>query len=237
MTPYHPVVHHSAATNLEPLDVLGPDGRATGVVKARGKVHEDGDWHRAIHIWVVQQERYVLLQRRSRDKELEPLRLDVSVGGHLRAGETLLDALREAEEELGLELRPGQVEYLGTAVSERRYPDHEPPLLDREHQDVYVVRDDRPLQAYRLQASEVDTLYEVPLEKAIALFEAGEPVAAAGYDSMRRPSDALLYAADLPSQGGEVHLEALRRVAAYLRGEGAPDIARRPFGVYAPADV
>ncbi len=223
-------MHPAEAADQEPLDVLDAAGLPTGEVKARGQVHRDGDWHRAIHIWIVQHGRYVLLQRRSRDKRLEPLKLDVSVGGHLRAGETLLDALREAEEELGLELRPGQVEYLGTAVSERFYPQLDPPLVDREHQDVYVALDDRPLPAYRLQASEVDTLYEVPLEKAIALIETGEPVAAAGFDSMRRPSDALLYEADLLSQGRELHVEALRRVAAYLNGEWAPDEAQRPFG-------
>lgn len=225
----------TSAANSEPLDVLDAEGNLTGRTKLRGAVHHDGDWHRAIHIWIVQQERFVLLQRRSRAKELEPLKLDVSVGGHLRAGETHLEALREAEEELGLELRPGQAEYLGTAVSERRYPAHDPPIVDRERQDVYVVLDDRPLDAYRLQASEVDTLYEVPIEKAIALFESGEAVAAAGYDAMRRPSNALLYAADLPQQGRELHAEALRRVAAYLDGEEAPDIAQRPFRLGEPS--
>lgn len=214
----------------ELLDVLDDLGNPTGRAKPRGKVHEDGDWHRAIHIWVVREERYVLLQRRSRSKDLEALKLDVSVGGHVRSGELYVDALREADEELGLTLRPGQAEYLGTAVSVRRYPEHVPPLEDREHQDVYVVLDDRPLQAYRLQVEEVDTLYEVPVDRAIELFRTGAHVAAAGYDSMRRPSNALLYEADLPSQGRELHAEALERVAAYLEGEGASEIARRPFG-------
>ncbi len=213
----------------ELLDVLDDHGNPTGQVKARRAVHEDGDWHRAIHIWVVREGRYVLLQRRSRDKDLEALKLDVSVGGHVRAGEVHLDALREAEEELGLSLRPGQLDYLGTTVSVRRYPDLPTPIVDREHQDVYVVRDDRLLDEYHLQFDEVDTLYEVPIDRAIGLFRGGAHVAAAGFDNMQRPSNALLIDSDLPSQGRELLVESLERVAAYLNGEEASSIAQRPF--------
>ncbi len=223
---YH---HDVTQAQLEPLDVLDASGNPTGEVKARGAVHRDGDWHRAIHIWVVREGRLVLLQRRATTKDLEPGKLDVSVGGHVRAGETFIDAMREAEEELGLVLRPGQLAYLGTAVAVRHYPALPTPMTDREHQDVYAVLDDRALTDYQLQVAEVDTLYEVPIDAAIALFRHGTYVAAAGYDSMRRPSHALLIADDLPTQGRELLAEALERVAAYLNGEEASDIAQRPF--------
>lgn len=213
----------------ELLDVLDERGIPTGRVKTRRQVHLDGDWHRAIHIWVVREERFVLLQRRAREKDLEPLKLDVTVGGHVRAGETFPESLREAEEELDLALKPGQLEYLGTAVSVRRYPDLPEPVVDREFQDVYVALVERPLNEYRLQLDEVDTLYEVPIDRAIELFRDGRHVAVAGYDSMKRRSDALLYEDDLPSQGRELHAQALARVAAYLRGEAASDLAARPF--------
>ncbi|MCW5820218.1 MAG: NUDIX domain-containing protein [Trueperaceae bacterium] len=216
--------------STEPLDVLDAAGVVTGRVKPRAQVHVDGDWHRAIHIWVVRPGGLVLVQRRSWTKDLEGGKLDVSVGGHVRAGEPFVDSLREAEEELGLTLRPGQVEYLGTVVSVREYPGLPVPLTDREHQDVYVTRDERPLDEYRLQLEEVEAVYEVPVARAVTLFRHGEHVAAAGYDSMRRPSNALLYEADLPSQGRELLAESLERVAAYLNGEGASDIAQRPFG-------
>jgi len=214
----------------EPLDVLDEHGLPTGRTKGRWAVHRDGDWHRAIHLWVVREERLVLLQRRAFTKDLEAGQLDVSVGGHYRAGELFVDVLREAEEELGLTLRPAQPVYLGTARSERRYPAAEPPVVDRELQEVYVVRDERPLDAYHLAPDEVEALYELPVERAIALFESGTYAAAAGYDAMRRPSDALLYEADLPDQGRALHAEALRRVAAWLDGEPAEAIAERPFG-------
>jgi isopentenyldiphosphate isomerase len=145
----------------EVLDLLDEHGHPTGETKARAAVHRDGDWHRAFHLWVMHPDGYVLLQRRSRAKDLAPGKVDVSVGGHLRAGEIWLDALREAEEEIGLELRPGDVELLGTARSERAYPDG---ALDREFQDVYAaVVEGRELSDYPLRCDEVAVLYEAPL--------------------------------------------------------------------------
>ena len=68
------------------LDVLTEEGLPTGRTKRRTEVHRDGDWHRSFHLWIVKEGRYVLLQRRSQAKDLEPNKLDVAVGGHFSAG-------------------------------------------------------------------------------------------------------------------------------------------------------
>ena len=39
----------------EEFDVLDAEGRPTGRVKARSAVHRDGDWHAAVHVWVLLQ--------------------------------------------------------------------------------------------------------------------------------------------------------------------------------------
>lgn len=44
------------------------------------------------------------------------------------------------------------------------------PFVDREFSSVYGLCLNQPLEAYTLQASEVDSLYEVPLDELIALF-------------------------------------------------------------------
>lgn len=202
--------------DTELLDVLTEDGKPTGKTKPRSQVHLDGDWHRAIHIWVVRGQDLVLLQRRALTKHLEPGKLDVSVGGHYRAGELFIDAIREAEEELGITFRPGQLEYLHTVKSVREYPNLDPPRLDREFQEVYVGRDDRPLDQFRLPPDEVDTVYEVPVTAAMELFQDGRYTAAAGFDAQGRPSNAVLHEDDLPNQGRELHVAALRKVLASL---------------------
>ncbi|HEX3722151.1 MAG TPA: NUDIX domain-containing protein, partial [Nitrolancea sp.] len=100
---------HSASPPDELFDVLNADGTPTGEVKRRADVHGDGDWHRAFHLWIVRRTETgrceVLFQRRSSRKDTWPNRLDIAVGGHYGAGETIKDVVREIDEELGFQPR------------------------------------------------------------------------------------------------------------------------------------
>jgi len=59
--------------------------------------------HRVAHVLVVDAGGFLLLQKRSLSKDVQPGRWDTSVGGHLNPGETYrAAALREMEEELGI---------------------------------------------------------------------------------------------------------------------------------------
>lgn len=202
----------------EVLDLLDEHGGPTGEVKRRADVHRDGDWHRAFHLWVMHPDGYVLLQRRSRTKDLAAGKVDVSVGGHLRAGEIWLDALREAEEEIGLTLGPGDVDLLGTLRSERGYPDGS---LDREFQDVYAALvGGRELPDYHLRCDEVAVLYEAPLARLIELYRDARALPVAGWDCQRRRNDALLVPEDLIAEGRVGTLESLERLAAWWAERG-----------------
>ncbi|MDZ7802147.1 MAG: NUDIX domain-containing protein [Trueperaceae bacterium] len=195
----------------ELLDVLDEAGRPTGHTKPRAAVHRDGDWHRAFHLWIVDGDDHVLLQRRSPHKDLAGGKLDVTVGGHLRAGEYWPNALREVEEELGLRVEVRDIDALGTFREERVYQR----AVDREFHEVFVMRCAQPLQAYLLNPREVDALYAVPIPGAMALWRDGRPVFARGWDCQRRPSDALLHEGDLIEEGREGTLAALSEVASW----------------------
>ena len=196
----------------ELLDVLNPNGTPTGERKARAAVHRDGDLHRAFHLWIVKEGRYVLLQRRSQHKDLEPNKLDVTVGGHFGAGETIQEVLRETEEEIGLTVTPSEIHHLETRRVERTYPN----AIDREIQEVYVMRCDRPLNEYFLLPKEVYVLYEVPLLRALALYRDGAHVAAAGYDCYGRNNDALLVKDDTIEQARADTARVLELVRGWL---------------------
>ncbi|NLC71740.1 MAG: NUDIX domain-containing protein [Desulfuromonadaceae bacterium] len=75
-------------------------GRAT-----RRQCHGDPSLiHRVAHVLVFNRQGNLLLQKRSRGKDIQPGRWDTSVGGHLAPGEDYLRAaLRETWEELGIE--------------------------------------------------------------------------------------------------------------------------------------
>jgi len=154
----------------------------TGARKRRGDVHRDGDWHGALHIWVggvdADGRPFALFQRRSQTKDTWPGFLDVAVGGHLRAGETLSEAVREAEEEIGIPVEIGDITRLG-----RRFA---PSVTgsDNEVQEVFALRSDLPLDAYRLHPDEVDAVVSVPLDAVLDLFE-GRQAAVQGVELRR----------------------------------------------------
>jgi isopentenyldiphosphate isomerase len=88
----------------ELLDIVDLSGNPTGEQLAKSEIHDRGLWHRDVHVWVTDGT-HMLQQQRSLDKKIMPGAWDVSVGGHVGAGETYLDAaIRETEEELGLDL-------------------------------------------------------------------------------------------------------------------------------------
>jgi isopentenyldiphosphate isomerase len=164
----------------ELFDVIRADGAPTGVVKARALIHRDGDWHRAVHVWVAgldpRGRPFLTFQRRSPAKDTWPGRLDATVGGHYRAGETLDDTLREVEEEIGLRVERGQLQLLGIRVCAN---EAEPGVIDRELQDLFLLRDDRPLEDFRPNPAELAALVRFPLETLLP-FLAGEPASVAG---------------------------------------------------------
>lgn len=162
-----------ARTTTDPqdelFDVLDANGQPTGVVKTRGEVHRDGDWHAALHIWVggvgADGETFALFQRRSLTKDTWAGYLDTTVGGHLRSGETLEETVREANEEIGLEVALADLTFVGRhfiAASDGT-------VAERELHLVHVVRSDHPLHEYRLHPEEVASLVAIPIDEAIAL--------------------------------------------------------------------
>lgn len=152
----------------ELLEVCTPEGHGTGVHKPRAAVHRDGDWHKCIFVWLVRRGldgAEILLQKRAASKATWPSRFDASVAGHVRAGETLREALREVEEELGIVVHEEDLVPQPPHAEEHRFEDGR---IDREHHHVALLLRDDALEEYRPSAAEVSGLVSVP---AIALAE------------------------------------------------------------------
>lgn len=154
----------------ERFDIVTADGRPTGRTKARWEVHRDGDWHRSIHVWVYgigNAQPFLLMNQRGLDKDNWPGVLDATVGGHLSAGETVADAYREMEEEIGIVADPVKLRLVGTRVC---VDESVPGVIDRELQEVFLYRDDRPLAEYRPNPAELEGLIQLSLADALRLF-------------------------------------------------------------------
>ncbi len=138
----------------ELIDVLTSEGRPAGRTKVKALVHRDGDWHRAVHVWIVQLDGRVLVQRRAMVKENNPGLWDVSAAGHISAGETPIDAaIRETREELGLEIRAADLRHVATLREQSVL--NGGTYIDNEVHEIFVVHCHVDARVLRLQKEEV----------------------------------------------------------------------------------
>lgn len=165
----------------ELLEVFDAAGRGTGRARSRAAVHLDGDWHQAFHCWIVRRGgQEVVLQRRALVKDTFGGLWDAAAAGHWRAGERPEEAAREIAEELGLDISFAELVYRGRERASRRFASG---LTDREHHQVYVLSDDRPLTEYRPDPREVIGLAAFPAAGLLDLV-AGRQAAVAAVEAV-----------------------------------------------------
>lgn len=122
--------------------VLGPVERRL--------VHGNPDLvHRSAHILILHPvDGTVLLQKRGALKDTHPGKWDTSVGGHVSFGQSYVEAaLREAEEELCITLKPEDIDFLYTS----RYRG----ALESENVATYLCRHAGPFAPAADEISEV----------------------------------------------------------------------------------
>lgn len=144
----------------ELIDWLDSSGNPIGTIM-KSKAHLIRAWHKAIHVYIVNDRNELLLQLRSKDKDMFPDKWDISCGGHVGAGETTLHtALREVMEELGLTIPEKDMHYLFTYPETLTWGE----FSSSEFVDVFLVRPFRINDGVTLQESEVAEAKFVPLE-------------------------------------------------------------------------
>lgn len=98
----------------EIVDIFDASMNHTGTME-REAATRDGLWIRVFHLWLVSPlyGGSIVWQLRSRKKKHHSNRLGMSGGGHLVAGESAQDGLREVVEELGLHYAYDDLQFLG----------------------------------------------------------------------------------------------------------------------------
>ena len=147
----------------EYLDVLDQDGNKTGVVKLRSEVHRDGDYHKTVHVWIINDKNEILLQRRSPNKDSYPNMLDISSAGHLMAGDSSLDgAVREIKEELNIDVNPDDLKLIKTL---KKHSNPKPGFINNEFADVYIYKTNKDISDMKYQEEEISEILFVPFYK------------------------------------------------------------------------
>lgn len=138
--------------SMEHLDICDSSGKLIGAIRSKREVHKKGLWHRSVHVWVVNSKNEILLQKRSPLVDNHPNKWDISVAGHVSAGEDYItSALRESEEEIGLKINPEELIKIGELkrVSSREG------YVNKEINPVYVVHKDLSVDKIKKQDEEV----------------------------------------------------------------------------------
>lgn len=149
----------------EYLDVLKENGEFTNEIESRKVCHEKGLWHKAVIVFILSKDnKKILLQQRSAEKKLWPNLWDIAVCGHVLANELGYNTvIREAKEELNIELTKNDLEYIGTTTSQ----DKKGPIINNHYNEHFVVHKDIKVEDIKLQEEEVQDVKWFTKEEVI----------------------------------------------------------------------
>lgn len=144
---------------MEYVDIFDKNNNPTGVVKEKTQAHADGDFHRTVHVWIMNDDKELLLQKRSPTKKSHPNCWDISGAGHVRAGEDVIEgAIRELKEELGIVVSKEELQYIVTVKSTKN-------PKNMEFQYVYFLKCNKKVDEYIFEDNEVSEVKYVYYEK------------------------------------------------------------------------
>ena len=149
---------------MEYIDIVYENDNPIGEIKEKQQAHEDGNFHRTAHVWIINDNNELLLQKRSASKKSHPNCWDISGAGHIRAEETVTEgAIRELKEELGVEATEKDLDYIATIKSTKN-------PKNMEFGYVYLLRCNKKIADYIFEdeeVSEVKYVYYEELEKMV----------------------------------------------------------------------
>ncbi len=162
-----------STSQTEELDVLDDNGNLTGKTKDRKLIHRDGDWHKAVHIWIVNDNNEILLQRRVAWKDSNPNMLDISCAGHVVAGDSSLSsAVRELSEELGIDVTPEDLRFVKRFKHQSKLS---PTFINNEFNDMFILSTKKTVAEMKIQEEEVAEAFFVSFEKFREMVEKKDP--------------------------------------------------------------
>ncbi|MGJ5640870.1 NUDIX domain-containing protein [Formosa sp. S-31] len=138
----------------ELIDIVTETGKATGKVAPKSEIHSKGYYHNTAHLWLYTKTGEILLAQRSYKKAICPGMWDVSVAGHVDAGESIEAAvLRETKEELSLTLSEKQLTKIGVFPCFQSYNSG---ITDNEFHHTFLAELTVPVDNLTPQPEEVE---------------------------------------------------------------------------------
>ncbi|MBR9914472.1 MAG: NUDIX domain-containing protein [Algicola sp.] len=140
----------------ELIDIVDHQGNPTGHSAPKTEIHALGHYHNTAHVWIYNAAAEILLQQRAATKTICPLLWDVSVAGHVDAGETIkAAAIREAREEIGIIMDSSELKKIGTFKCFQSYPNG---IKDNEFHHTFIAKTNLTIRDMVIQKEEVEAL-------------------------------------------------------------------------------
>ena len=150
------------------LEVYSPEGTKTGQKKSKSEIHRKGLFHSTVHVWIFTEEGNILIQKRSKKKELNPGVWDVSVAGHIKFNENIkIAAKRETLEETGININTKDLLKIGVYRSINIHPT----AIDKEFFHTYILKIDKNSINLDFKNNEVDDLKFISIEEMESLIK------------------------------------------------------------------
>lgn len=125
--------------------------------KLRSIVHQNGLWHRTTGVWVINNKKQILCQKRSFKKDIRPGEWEAFFGGHLAPEEEYKhNAIIELSEELGIKVKENNLIPYKTLKSDK--PTH------KEYQGIFAYILDEE-QDFKYEKDEIDQLVWKDIEE------------------------------------------------------------------------
>ena len=149
---------------MEYIGIFDENNNPTDEIKEKTQAHEDGNFHRTAHIWIMNDKKELLLQKRSATKKSHPNCWDISGAGHIIAGESVIDgAIRELKEKLGIKANENELKFIAIVKSTKN-------PKNMEFQYVYLLKCNKQVEEYIFEDNEVSEVKYVhfkELEKMV----------------------------------------------------------------------
>ena len=146
----------------EMFDVYDIDGNYLGI-KSKSFCHSEnpGCYHKPVWIWIINSKNEILIQKRSSQKKKSPNKWDMPSAGHVNAGESIIDgAIRETKEELGIDTKENDYEFIKEYINEKGH----------ELAQIYLLKLDKNIDDFILQKEEVAEVKWVNLDEFKNIF-------------------------------------------------------------------